>query len=246
MKTIFLILMICGILFSGTTYDYEFKPLKIQETGDASLKSMNITGGLQCIPAYVLLTATDNGKPVYGAKAYLFYTEGGYKLRASGETDLDGKVALPMTGANSSYLTHLFVIRVDKIGEYKSKEMEFVFDECIKNPIPQPKQNTTQNTSLPVQNTSSLNTTIGNTTIQNTSLNTTNQTNSGTVPAGGNCTTDYDCEQVSCPGVYTPSECKNGKCTQWSCPAPNGTVQQCASPFFIIIITILTGFFGKR
>lgn len=65
-------------------------------------------------------------------------------------------------------------------------------------------------------------------------LNGTNKTGNASVPVGKNCTNTDQCIQISCShgGVYTPSTCVNGTCTQWKCVAPKNEI--CPVSLFVL------------
>jgi len=109
--------------------------IDVQDTGSESLPSLDVGISLDCDSKNVTVTvlSDDDGTPVAGADARLFYTDYTYQpLPNPGKTDSKGMAGLPVPGT-LKFLNAMFVLRVDKQG-FKSREIEFAYEYCFDPP----------------------------------------------------------------------------------------------------------------
>ncbi len=109
--------------------------IDVQETGNENLPSLDVRIGLDCTTKDVGVTvlSDEDGEPLDGAKAYLFYTDYTYQaLPNPGTTDAEGSAVIPVPGS-IRFLNAMFILRVDKQG-FRSKEIQFVYEYCFDEP----------------------------------------------------------------------------------------------------------------
>jgi hypothetical protein len=145
-------LLIIALLAAGMCMAFSVQPVHnaVKDTGGQNLPTMNVGMTIDCDTKTLIVTARSNetGKPIAGAKAYLFYTNYAYQVIATGTTGEDGIGSMNVIG-NRDYLTSLFILRTDH-QQFRSREIEFTYQKCFEAP-PDPQANQTRpgNASTP-------------------------------------------------------------------------------------------------
>ncbi len=130
-------LFIIMLLFVGAAMAFTVKPdyYGVQDTGSETKPTMDIDITIDCDTKDLIVSAGEDGTPILGADAVLFYTDYGYQpLPGGGKTDADGMVTISVTGT-LDFLTGLFILRTDH-SDYQSREIEFSYEKCFGEPGP--------------------------------------------------------------------------------------------------------------
>ena len=194
------ILLILAFIALASAFSVKPDYQGVQDTGSGGLINAGITIDCATNALSVSANANDTGSALANANVYLFYTNYGYQVIATGKTGTDGVSAINVAGTRN-YLTSLFVLRVEAQG-YQSEEIEFTYKKCFDAP---PKNET----KPPV-----INSTINSTT--NTSTNTTvtpppnvteNKSNVTQPPPVANVTQQPENKTQNNPPPAKPSSC---------------------------------------
>lgn len=195
MKSLALIFLV----LLGCSYALTIRPdyIDIKDTGDQSLPKMNVGLTIDCDTRQITVMASSNktGEQIDGARIFLFNTQYGYDLVATGSTIEDGSGTIDVLG-NINFLTAMLVLRVDQ-PSYQSRQIEFEFTKCFqvpKNSTVGQAQNNPGNAQTPGgQNNSPENNTAGNngpqqnSSTNNQMQNTTLPISKNTKPQSGSC-----------------------------------------------------------
>jgi len=128
---IFFILSLCAI---SMAFMADAKVIEVKDTGSESLPALDVGIRIDCDTTDLTVSARTNGtgQPVPGAQMYLFYTDYGYQVIASGKGGDDGVGKIDVIG-NMDFLTGLFILRVDA-SMHRSREIEFTYWDCGQEP----------------------------------------------------------------------------------------------------------------
>jgi hypothetical protein len=132
MAIIFALAALCP-LAAGFSASPDF--IGMQDTGNENYPTLDVGISIDCESKEITVSAAshDEGSPVEGAKAYLFYTDYTYQaLPNPGTTDADGTATMSVPGT-LKFLTAMFTLRVDKQG-FRSREIEFSYEKCFEAP----------------------------------------------------------------------------------------------------------------